>query len=134
MLDKNLEVTLNNVFNEARDQHHEYVTVEHLLLALLDNSSAAQVLRACGANLNELHSELSKFIQDNSPLLTDSDEHFSTVRAPPRHALVAKQPVGVLDSGEVLIKGLVLRRGPVGIGGDPEFSPCGGPLGFWCPP
>ena len=75
MLDKNLEVTLNNVFNEARDQHHEYVTVEHLLFALLDNISAAQVLRACGANLNELHSELSKFIQDNSPLLTESDEH-----------------------------------------------------------
>ena len=75
MLDKNLEVTLNNVFNEARDQHHEYVTVEHLLFALLDNISAAQVLRACGANLNELHSELSKFIRDNSPLLTKSDEH-----------------------------------------------------------
>ena len=75
MLDKNLEVTLNNVFNEARDQRHEYVTVEHLLLALLDNISAAQVLRACGANLNELHSELSKFIRDNSPLLTKSDEH-----------------------------------------------------------
>ncbi len=75
MLDKNLELTLNNVFNEARDQRHEYVTVEHLLLALLDNISAAQVLRACGANLNELHSELSKFIRDNSPLLTKSDEH-----------------------------------------------------------
>ena len=75
MLDKNLEVTLNNVFNEARDQHHEYVTVEHLLLALLDNSSAAQVLRACGANLNELHSELSKFIQENAPLLSESDKH-----------------------------------------------------------
>jgi len=75
MLDKNLEVTLNNVFNEARDQHHEYVTVEHLLLALLENISAAQVLRACGANLNELHSELSKFIQENSPLLTESDKH-----------------------------------------------------------
>lgn len=74
MLDKNLEVTLNNVFNEARDQHHEYVTVEHLLLALLDNSSAAQVLRACGANLNELHSELSKFIQENAHLLSESDK------------------------------------------------------------
>ena len=75
MLDKNLEVTLNNVFNEARDQRHEYVTVEHLLLALLDNTSAAQVLRACGVNLNELHSELRKFIQENSPLLTDGDDH-----------------------------------------------------------
>jgi len=75
MLDKDLEITLNSVFNEARDRRHEYVTVEHLLLALLDNTSAAQVLKACGANLNVLHGELSKFIQENSPLLTDSDEH-----------------------------------------------------------
>ncbi len=75
MLDKDLEVTLNSVFNEARDRRHEYVTVEHLLLALLDNTSAAQVLKACGANLNVLHGELSKFIQENSPLLTEGDEH-----------------------------------------------------------
>ena len=75
MLDKDLEITLNSVFNEARDRRHEYVTVEHLLLALLDNTSAAQVLKACGANLNVLHGELSKFIQENSPLLTDGDEH-----------------------------------------------------------
>jgi len=75
MLDKDLEVTLNSVFNEARNRRHEYVTVEHLLLALLDNNSAAQVLKACGANLNILHGELSKFIQENSPLLTEGDEH-----------------------------------------------------------
>ena len=43
MLDKDLEITLNSVFNEARDRRHEYVTVEHLLLALLDNTSAAHV-------------------------------------------------------------------------------------------
>ena len=75
MLDKDLEITLNSVFNEARDRRHEYVTVEHLLLALLDNTSAAHVLKACGANLNVLHGELSKFIQENSPLLTEGDEH-----------------------------------------------------------
>ena len=75
MLDKDLEITLNTVFNEARDRRHEYVTVEHLLLALLDNNSAAHVLKACGANLNMLHGELSKFIQENSPLLNEDDEH-----------------------------------------------------------
>lgn len=75
MLDKDLEVTLNSVFNDARGRHHEYVTVEHLLLALLDNNSAIQVLKACGANLNVLYSELSKFIQENSPLLIEDDEH-----------------------------------------------------------
>ena len=75
MLDKDLEITLNSVFNEARDRRHEYVTVEHLLLALLDNSSAAQVLKACGANLSVLHGELSTFIQANSPILAEGDEH-----------------------------------------------------------
>ncbi|MBI4005465.1 MAG: AAA family ATPase, partial [Gammaproteobacteria bacterium] len=74
MLDKELELTLNNAFKEAREQRHEFMTVEHLLLALLDNPSAAKVLRACGANLNALHNDLIKFIQENSPLLTDNDE------------------------------------------------------------
>jgi ATP-dependent Clp protease ATP-binding subunit ClpA len=74
MLDKELEQTLNNSFKEARERRHEFITVEHLLLALLDNSSATQVLKACGANLNALHSDLIKFIQENSPILEDEDE------------------------------------------------------------
>jgi ATP-dependent Clp protease ATP-binding subunit ClpA len=74
MLDKELELTLNNSFKEARERRHEFITVEHLLLALLDNSSATQVLKACGANLNALHSDLIKFIQENSPILEDDDE------------------------------------------------------------
>lgn len=69
MLDKELEHTLNNAFREARKQRHEFMTVEHLLLALLDNPAALRVLKACGANLNSLHSDLIKFIQENSPLL-----------------------------------------------------------------
>ncbi len=74
MLDKDLEQTLNNAFRRARDERYEFMTVEHLLLALLDNPSAAKVLRACGANLNELHSELTRFIEENSPVLVDDDE------------------------------------------------------------
>jgi ATP-dependent Clp protease ATP-binding subunit ClpA len=74
MLDKELEQTLNNSFKEARERRHEFITVEHLLLALLDNSSATQVLKACGANLNALHSDLIKFIQENSPILEYEDE------------------------------------------------------------
>jgi len=74
MLDKELEQTLNNAFREAREKRHEFMTVEHLLLALLDNPSAAKVLRACGANLNALHNDLVRFIQDNSPLLSNNDE------------------------------------------------------------
>ena len=69
MLDKELEHTLNNAFREARKQRHEFMTVEHLLLALLDNPAAMEVLKACGANLNSLHSDLIKFIQENSPLI-----------------------------------------------------------------
>ena len=74
MLDKELEQTLNDAFRQAREQRHEFMTVEHLLLALLDNQSAISVLKACGANLNVLHSELSVFIKENSPILADDDE------------------------------------------------------------
>jgi ATP-dependent Clp protease ATP-binding subunit ClpA len=74
MLDKELELTLNNAFREARELRHEFMTVEHLLLALLDNPSATRVLDACGANLNSLHSDLIRFIQENSPIIEDDDD------------------------------------------------------------
>jgi ATP-dependent Clp protease ATP-binding subunit ClpA len=74
MLDKELELTLNNAFREARELRHEFMTVEHLLLALLDNPSAASVLNACGANLNGLHSDLKSFIQENSSIIEDDDD------------------------------------------------------------
>ena len=61
MLNKELEQTLNNLFTEAREQRHEFMTIEHLLFALLNNNSAASVLNACGANLNSLHDNLIKF-------------------------------------------------------------------------
>ncbi|MGH8515020.1 MAG: Clp protease N-terminal domain-containing protein, partial [Gammaproteobacteria bacterium] len=53
MLTKELEVTLNRAFKEARAQRHEFITIEHLLLALLDNGEASKVLRACGADLQQ---------------------------------------------------------------------------------
>jgi ATP-dependent Clp protease ATP-binding subunit ClpA len=74
MLDKELEQTLNDAFKRAREERHEFMTVEHLLFALLDNPSAVKVLRACGANLNVLHDDLSRFIRENSPILPDEDE------------------------------------------------------------
>jgi len=74
MLSRELEVTLNLAFKDAREQRHEFMTVEHLLLALLDNPTAAKVLKACGANLNELRDELSRFVRENSPLLPDDDD------------------------------------------------------------
>lgn len=69
MLDKELEYTLNVAFKEARTKRHEFVTVEHLLLALLDNISALEVLKACGANINRLRSNLVEFIDRTTPII-----------------------------------------------------------------
>ena len=71
MLSKELETSLNDAFNMARDKRHEYITVEHLLLALLDNSSANSVLQACGADLNLLSSELDEYLEKNTPVFGD---------------------------------------------------------------
>jgi ATP-dependent Clp protease ATP-binding subunit ClpA len=71
MLSKELESSLNNAFNEARDKRHEYITVEHLLLALLDNSSANSVLQACGTDLMMLGSELREYLDTNTPVFGD---------------------------------------------------------------
>jgi ATP-dependent Clp protease ATP-binding subunit ClpA len=68
MLSKELEASLNVAFNEARSKRHEYITVEHLLLALLDNSSANSVLKACGADLQQLRNELAVYLEDNTPV------------------------------------------------------------------
>jgi ATP-dependent Clp protease ATP-binding subunit ClpA len=69
MLDKELEYTLNMAFKEARNKRHEFVTVEHLLLSLLDNSSALEVLKACGANINRLRTNLIEFIDRTTPII-----------------------------------------------------------------
>lgn len=72
MLSQDLEVCLHLAFMEARQKRHEYLSVEHLLLALLDNPSAAQTLRACGADIEELRRELNKFIAEHTPLVSGS--------------------------------------------------------------
>jgi len=74
MLSKELETTLNLAFKSAREQRHEFMTVEHLLLALIDNPTAAKVLRACGADLNQLRRQLTEFIRDNAPVLPEDEE------------------------------------------------------------
>lgn len=74
MLSRDLEVTLNSAFKRARDVRHEYMTVEHLLLGLLDNASAVQVLNACGADLAKLREELDQFVTETTPVLADDSE------------------------------------------------------------
>jgi ATP-dependent Clp protease ATP-binding subunit ClpA len=74
MIAQELEVSLHMAFVEARQQRHEFITVEHLLLALLDNPSAAEVLRACAANIDDLRKNLSGFIKENTPVVPGTDE------------------------------------------------------------
>jgi ATP-dependent Clp protease ATP-binding subunit ClpA len=74
MIAQELEVSLHMAFVEARQQRHEFITVEHLLMALLDNPSAAEVLRACSANLDDLRKSLLGFIKENTPTVGGADE------------------------------------------------------------
>lgn len=78
MLNKELENTLNLAFKDARERRHEFITVEHLLLALLDNSTAAHVLEACHANLRQLRVELAAFIIETTPTIPMEDDERDT--------------------------------------------------------
>ncbi|GGG49430.1 ATP-dependent Clp protease ATP-binding subunit ClpA [Pseudohongiella nitratireducens] len=78
MLSRDLEVTLNDAFASARSKRHEYMTVEHLLLALLDNEMAASVLIQCGAELDTLRSGLEEYIDATTPVLAEQDESRDT--------------------------------------------------------
>ena len=74
MIAQELEVSLHMAFVEARQQRHEFITVEHLLLALLDNPSAAEVLRACAASIEDLRKSLGSFIKENTPTVSGTEE------------------------------------------------------------
>jgi len=74
MIAQELEVSLHMAFVEARQKRHEFITVEHLLLALLDNPTAAEVLRACGANLDELRKHLTQHIAEQTPRIAADRE------------------------------------------------------------
>src|SRR5262252_552403 len=74
MIAQELEVSLHMAFVEARQARHEFITVEHLLLALLDNPSAAEVLRSCACNIEDLRKSLQNFIADNTPILPPNSE------------------------------------------------------------
>ncbi|GAA63092.1 MAG: ATP-dependent Clp protease ATP-binding subunit ClpA [Pseudoalteromonas tetraodonis] len=78
MLNKDLELTLNTAFREARTRRHEFMTVEHLLLALLDNPSAGEALNACGVDVSGLKTELLEFIDETTPVIPDLEEERET--------------------------------------------------------
>jgi ATP-dependent Clp protease ATP-binding subunit ClpA len=78
MLSKELELTLNLAFKDVREKCHEFITVEHLLLYLLDNYSASRVLQACNVNLPRLKNELTNFVEETNPVIPPNDRHRET--------------------------------------------------------
>jgi ATP-dependent Clp protease ATP-binding subunit ClpA len=78
MLSKDLEHTLNDAFRGARAKRHEFMTVEHLLLALLDNNDALQVLKACGADIGNLRGDLVEFVDATTPLIPQDEDERDT--------------------------------------------------------
>jgi ATP-dependent Clp protease ATP-binding subunit ClpA len=74
MLNKELEFTLNQAFKNAKERQHEFMTVDHLLLALLDNPSAVSVLRACGADIEKMRQKIRTFVDETTPLIPDGDD------------------------------------------------------------
>ena len=74
MLDRDIEQSLSQAFNQASQNRHEFMTVEHLLLALLDNQAAVEVLTACEADIDGLRTQLQTFITETTPLLSDDVE------------------------------------------------------------
>ncbi len=76
MLDKELEQSLNKAFHKAREKRHEFITIEHLMLALLDNEDALKVLKACDANVSVLKGDLEAFVDKTTPLFAEEEEDF----------------------------------------------------------
>jgi ATP-dependent Clp protease ATP-binding subunit ClpA len=74
MLSEELEITLNRAFKQAREKRHEFMTVEHLLLALLDNPTSNSALKACGADLQQLQNDLNRFLDETTPTIPENEE------------------------------------------------------------
>ncbi len=76
MLDKELEQSLNKAFHKAREKRHEFITIEHLMLALLDNKDSLEVLKACEIDLSTLRTDLESFVDKTTPLFPEEDTEF----------------------------------------------------------
>lgn len=74
MIAQELEVSLHMAFMDARQKRHELITVEHLLLAMLDNPSASEVLKACGASLDKLRTDITDHIEEHTPIVSGEEE------------------------------------------------------------
>ncbi len=104
MIAQELEVSLHMAFVEARQKRHEFITVEHLLLALLDNPSAAEVLRACSANVETLRRELTDFINEHTPTV-EGDEEIDTQPTLGFQRVIQRAILHVQSSGKKEVTG-----------------------------
>ena len=104
MIAQELEVSLHMAFVEARQKRHEFITVEHLLLALLDNPSAAETLRACGGNIEQLRKDLTKFIVEHTPMV-DGEEDIDTQPTLGFQRVIQRAILHVQSSGKKEVNG-----------------------------
>ncbi len=105
MLNRELEETLSAAFKAARDKHHEFMTVEHLLLALLDNRQAAEVLHACGVDFDRLRQQLSVFIDETTPLLPQNVPNLETQPTLGFQRVLQRAVFHVQSSGKAEVSG-----------------------------
>ncbi len=105
MLNKELEATLNEAFRGAQSKRHEYMTVEHLLLALLDNTDAARVLKACGGDLASLRGELTEFVDATTPLIPEGEGDRDTQPTLGFQRVIQRAAFHVQSSGKAEVTG-----------------------------
>jgi len=105
MLNHELEETLSKAFRDARDLRHEFMTVEHLLLGLLDNADAYKVLAACGADMNKMRESLEEFITETTPLLSDKVTGVETVPTLGFQRVLQRAVFHVQSSGKSQVTG-----------------------------
>jgi ATP-dependent Clp protease ATP-binding subunit ClpA len=105
MLSRDLEMTLNVAFQGATSKRHEFMTVEHLLLALLDDASALDVLRACGADLDTLRRDLNEYIESTTPVFPNDEKDRETQPTLAFQRVIQRAIFHVQSSGKNEVKG-----------------------------
>lgn len=105
MLNKDLEISLNLAFRQAKDSRHEFMTVEHLLLALLENPEAVEAINACGAELNKLKNEILNFINETTPIIPDGDDDRETQPTLGFQRVLQRAVFHVQSSGKTEVNG-----------------------------
>ena len=104
MIAQELEVSLHMAFMDARQNRHELITVEHLLLAMIDNPTAANILRACGAKLDTLRNDLKQHIAEHTPIV-DGEEEVDTQPTLGFQRVIQRAMLHVQSSGKKEVTG-----------------------------